>query len=255
MDKILLTAFLSALAGFITAVISIVKLVNEKESKTTDYRQAWTDSVRKAFADLIANIDSQASRLIATAGVKDKLNRMDLPDDHESIISNKIWDHEDKFLITHKTALYDTKKKIYESYALVRLHFKPNDSNFSLIEKKFAVLEGLLTSLSLENSQLEQATIREKIHAGTNEITGYARDILKTEWETVKRGEPAFQRTKKWSIGSSVAMFIILFLIGVYAGITIWKDRIVTSEAYKSNNEFSRPPHLDLQPPPKKAET
>lgn len=34
MDRILLTAFLTALAGFITAALSIVKLVNEKESKT-----------------------------------------------------------------------------------------------------------------------------------------------------------------------------------------------------------------------------
>ena len=58
MDKILLTAFLTALAGFVTAALSIVKLVNEKESKTTEFRQAWTDSARKALADLIAKINS-----------------------------------------------------------------------------------------------------------------------------------------------------------------------------------------------------
>jgi hypothetical protein len=63
MDKIFLTAFLSALAGFITATLSIVKLVNEKESKTTEYRQAWTDSLRKSFAELIGLINAQAGNL------------------------------------------------------------------------------------------------------------------------------------------------------------------------------------------------
>lgn len=61
MDKILLTAFLTALAGFITAALSIVKLVNEKESKTSEYRQLWTDSVRKALSDLIGNINARAT--------------------------------------------------------------------------------------------------------------------------------------------------------------------------------------------------
>ncbi|WP_223526713.1 hypothetical protein [Pseudomonas sp. BF-B-26] len=241
MDKILLTAFLSALAGFITAVISIVKLVNEKESKTTDYRQAWTDSIRKAFADLIANINSQASRLIAAAGVRDELNRMHADDDDENAQSKRVRDHQDKVLADHRMALHDTKKAIYESYALVRLHFKPNDLSFNRIEQKFDVLEGLLTDLSRENEDVERATIREKIHTGANEIAGYARDILKTEWETVKRGEPAYQLTKKWSIGSSIAMFVILLSIGIHAGITIWKANIAADHAYKSTIELPSP--------------
>jgi len=65
MDKILLTAFLSALAGFITAILSIVKLVNEKESKTTDYRQNWTDSVRGELANLIGLLNAQAAQIAA----------------------------------------------------------------------------------------------------------------------------------------------------------------------------------------------
>lgn len=65
MDKVLLTAFLTALAGFITAALSIVKLVNEKESKTTEYRQAWTESVRTAMAELIAKINAKASTMVS----------------------------------------------------------------------------------------------------------------------------------------------------------------------------------------------
>lgn len=232
MDKILLTAFLSALAGFITAVISIVKLVNEKESKTTDYRQAWTDSIRKAFADLIANINSQASRIIAAAGVRDELNLMHSNDndDAEDPQSKRVRDHLEKVLADHRKALHETKRAIYESYALARLHFKPNDLSFNRIEQKFDILEGLLTDLTKVDEDSERATIREKIHAGANEIAGYARDILKTEWETVKRGEPAYQLTKKWSIGSSIAMFVILLSIGIHTGISIWKENITADQ-------------------------
>lgn len=236
MDKILLTAFLSALAGFITAVISIVKLVNEKESKTTDYRQAWTDSIRKAFADLIANINSQAARTIAAAGVRDNLNRVASRDDEtededdESPKSKRALDHLEKALADHRIALHETKRAIYESYALARLHFKPNDLSFNRIEQKFDVLEGLLTDLSKSDSEGDRAAIREKIHSGANEIAGYARDILKTEWEMVKRGEPAYQLTKKWSIGSSIVMLLILLSIGIHTGISIWKENIENNQ-------------------------
>lgn len=246
MDKILLTAFLSALAGFITAVISIVKLVNEKESKTTDYRQAWTDSVRKAFADLISNINSQAARIIAAEGVRDELNQAiannrDFNKD-EDPTSKRIMDHLEKVLAGHRNALHDNKKSIYESYSLARLHFKPNDLSFNRIEQKFDVLERLITNMNESKEVSERAAIREKIHAGANELAGYARDILKTEWETVKRGEPAYQLTKKWSIGSSIAMFVILLAIGIHAGISILKQSVAADQAQERTSSIAPAP-------------
>ncbi|QXG24006.1 hypothetical protein KTT56_19765 [Pseudomonas viridiflava] len=228
MEKIILTALFSALAGFITAVISIVKLVNEKERRTTDYRQAWTDSVRKALADLIGNIDAQASRMVASEGVKDELNRKYAYDlDDETSGSKRVLDHLDKILVEHRKVLYETKRAIYENYALARLHFKPNDTGFERVEKKFETLELLLTKLSRTPAHDDREIIRADIHAGANEIAAFARDLLKEEWEAVKRGEPFYQLTKKWSIRTSLAMLVILLSIGVYAGITIWKASVM----------------------------
>lgn len=243
MDKILLTAFLSALAGFITAVISIVKLVNEKESKTTDYRQAWTDSVRKAFADLIANINAQASRMVSAVADIEKLNNLHAKQQGaEDEGTKRVRDHFEKLVADHRKAVHDNKRAIYECYALARLHFKPNDLSFNRIEQKFDVLEGMLNEIGkLENSETVRAEMRQKIHAGANEITGYARDILKTEWETVKRGEPAYERTKRWSIGGSIAMFLILVAIGIHAGISISKQSAATVNA-------TTPPSTDALP-------
>lgn len=236
MDKILLTAFLSALAGFITAVLSIVKLVNEKESKTTEYRQAWTDSVRKAFADLVAKINAQAGRISAAASDLNALNRLhsDNPNDEETPTEKRLRDHLEKTVAEHRQAIHENRMGIYECYSLSRLHFKPNDLSFNRIEQKFDVIDGMLSQLGKLESDADRAEFRQKIHSGANEIAGYARDILKTEWETVKRGEPTYQETKKWSIRGSIIMLAILLAIGAYAGISIWKENIRSEKIHLS---------------------
>jgi hypothetical protein len=55
MDKLLLSTFFALLAGCIAAIMSFVKLVNDKESRVTDHRQEWTQSVRQVLADLVAH--------------------------------------------------------------------------------------------------------------------------------------------------------------------------------------------------------
>jgi hypothetical protein len=227
MDKVLLTAFLSALAGFITAVISIVKLVNEKESKTTDYRQAWTDSIRKSLAELIASLNAQASQIKNEFSLRDKLNNFSEERLQEPGV-DRIMDHLEKNLSELVKNMHLTRQATFESYAFSRLHFKPNDLSFNRIEQKFDILDSLLNDLSTESKEVTRAEIRQKIYGGTKEITDYARDILKTEWETVKRGEPAYQRTKKWSIGTSILMLLILLSIGIHVGTSPSKNENTT---------------------------
>ncbi len=227
MDKILLTAFLSALAGFITAILSIVKLVNEKESKTTDYRQSWTDSVRKAFADLVALINAQASQIANTK--KTQATLADLWDPatiRDETLRKRGLDFNENMLNEHNNAVRDTQRALHEAYALARLHFKPNDLSFNRIEQKFDAAMALLNELAKTDSDADRAALKEKVHATASEITSYARDILKTEWETVKRGEPAYQMTKKWSIGGSLLMLFVLVSIGIHAGMALWKENI-----------------------------
>lgn len=234
MDKVLLTAFLSALAGFITAILSIVKLVNEKESKTTDYRQAWTESVRTAFANLIANINSQAAQINAAATLREMLGKQNA--------GNGKGENE-RFLAFNEARLKDlqeksseTRRHIYESYASVRLHFKPNDLSFNRVEQKFDSAITLINSIQDQNEAHERAAIKERVNAISDEITGFARDILKTEWETVKKGEPAYRKTKKWSVTTSIVMLFILISIGVHAGISIRNESIKKEEVTQQSN-------------------
>jgi hypothetical protein len=77
-----------------------------------------------------------------------------------------------------------------------------------------------------KEDETKLAAIREKIHATADEITAFSRNILKTEWKTVKKGETAYQLTKKWSIAGSVLMLFILISISAHAAFSIWKESI-----------------------------
>lgn len=221
MDKILLTAFLTALAGFITAALSIVKLVNEKESKTTEYRQAWTDSLRTSLSELIGKINALAA--IASIGGGNRTHFLKLmtegkseDPDVEEARKDAIKIHQDNW----KDATKDQKllqQEIYQAYAKVRLHFKPDDVSFSRIEQKFERCMDLIAKIRSSEKHGRRSKWREQVHASANEITAFSRNILKQEWETVKLGEPAYKKTKSWSIWICVVMFFILFTIGVHA--------------------------------------
>lgn len=225
MDKILLTVFLSSLAGFITAVLSIVKLVNEKENKTTEYRQAWTESVRTSLALLISNLNTQASNIVnlhdGLDGVFDDNTPNDEKTDSSSKRINEILDHRIKEDIAAVRAM---RREIHHSYAQTRLHFKPNDISFSRIEQKFDVIMAMIDgfkNIAGENKEGERLVQREKIFSAVGDLTDYSRDILKTEWESVKKGEPAYQTTKQWSFIGGIIMLTIILIIGIHSFFTI----------------------------------
>lgn len=222
-DKVLLTVFVTVLVGFLTAALSIVRLVNDKESKTTDYRQAWTDSLRKCFASLISNINTLASITTSRMSSVDKfgelMNReMKKEDEKSSPYSEIIRAYLDKRIFEEDEHIRNLRRGMHESYALTRLHFKPNDLSFARVEQKFDVVIELfakLAELSAKESEGERLALREKIHAAAGEITAFSRDILKTEWEAVKSGEFAYQRTKFWSIAGGAIALVVLLVFGL----------------------------------------
>ncbi|MNY19458.1 hypothetical protein D3C86_1528950 [compost metagenome] len=227
MDKILLTAFLTALAGFITAALSIVKLVNEKESKTTEYRQAWTDSVRGALAELIAKINSQASSVVGARKLGLQLEKIVKDVQNASEFEKELKrDTAEFFRKAFKDGLDNANslnQEIHHAYAKVRLHFKPDDLSFNRVENKFEYCMSKIADLKVERDVEKLQALKEQIHSAANEITAFSRSILKAEWETVKLGEPAYKRTKKWSIWICVVMLFVLLTIGVHAVISYGK--------------------------------
>lgn len=106
----------------------------------------------------------------------------------------------------------------------MRLHFKPDDLSFSRFEHKFESTLTLLEALKRAEDEKDIAATKEKIHASSGDLTAIARNIMKVEWETVKLGEPAYKKTKNWSVRFSVVMLFVLFIIAVHAVISYYQS-------------------------------
>lgn len=228
MDKILLTAFLTSLAGFITAALSIVKLVNEKESRTTEFRQAWTESARAALAELISKITSQASLLAShnkTIASHLRLSdQMKSNGEAENALLKDFLDFQRQVLKDNMDISKRLTQEMHHAYATVRLHFKPNDPDFQVVEQKFEICRSLLSQLREEQRPEKWEGLAEKVRSTANELTEQSRYILKKEWETIKQGESAYKLTRKWSGRTCIIMFFILLVIGVHAGISSYRS-------------------------------
>lgn len=228
MDKLLLAAFLSSLAGFITAIVSVVKLVNEKENKTSEFRQAWTNSARAVIAELAAKLTS------FTADLEYQNRLVEI----ETKLAAKTGEANTKRLESIRETLLHTRRDIslnrhdqHQAFALCKLHFKPNDPEFIPIEHKFELIRNLNHDLFHSKESAERNEIKAKNYAYAQEIVETGRVILKKEWERVKEGEKAFKETKKYSLIGGVLMLFILLSIGLHAFFLFSK----TSEAKQNN--------------------
>lgn len=232
MDKILLTAFLTAFAGFITAALSIVKLVNEKESKTTDYRQQWTESVRESLAELIGKLNSFAS--LISQNKKNEYAYLTLEsakiNSNNKEPLNSVSDLAKKIIQDSENAERETLKEIYQAYSKSRLHFKVDDDGFKNLEHKFdlcIIKADEIRSIKFSKDGLDEAHLKKlewQIYTATSDMSDIARQLLKREWETVKKGEPAYKNTKRWSFGALISMFLLLVTIGIHAWVSYGKN-------------------------------
>ncbi|MFP3926001.1 hypothetical protein [Pseudomonas sp. W5-36] len=222
MDKILLTAFLTALAGFITAALSIVKLVNEKESKTTEFRQAWTLSARASLAELIASINSYVSAVVSSKdigkGLFDNLKRLhNTEGEQESKLLGNVVDQQFEQHHAARARAVALYPQVQQAYASARLHFKINDPEFTPLEHKYDYCAHKIEELLDQDDDKKWDVLREQVFNATSEMTVFSRSLLKAEWEKVKKGESAYQKTKRWSVWFCVSMLVLLIAIGVHA--------------------------------------
>lgn len=220
-DKIYIALFASVLAAFITAAVSIVKLVNDKEGKTTDYRQSWNDSVRRALAEIVATADLLSKTIAHSKHLSHILSNIEKREEaSQGSYKPDLKRHLIDELDSSKALGRGLWNDLYKSFALARLHFKPFDESFVPIEDKVKyILETLneYSKKSVKYSRLMTPQMSKTIAECSNDIALYSRNILKTEWEIVKRGEHAYKVTKRISMyfcaGAILMLVLILFKI------------------------------------------
>lgn len=198
LNAVHLVAAATLVAAFIAALVSLVTLVNTKEQKTTEFRQAWINSLRAEAAKF-------ASQARYIAGAIHNAKRFD-----PNCFSRDSKAYE---------AYAENRKEIAVAYYLISLHFKPDDLDFQRLAQ---LMDKVLNALG----RPERVTF-EEINSSLRRMTEEVRTLLKEEWERVKAGEAPYKWTKRVAI---VLMLVLFFVfIGTFSAVRYgWLPNLAT---------------------------
>jgi hypothetical protein len=167
----------------IAAVVALVGLVASKEQKTSEFRQAWIDGLRNDLATYLSRINAAYDAKSAGFATKSDL---------WEVVREDI------------TSMNDASCRIK-----LRLNHREKPS--------LAMLETLreIDGLFSPDGDLEKP---QKIDDLQKRLVSEAREVLKTEWNRVKRGEVFFAITK-WIAFVVVILALIALARTVFPGL------------------------------------
>jgi hypothetical protein len=162
------------LAATIGAMLSLVGLIVAKESKVSEFRQAWIDSLRSELASFASNLNALSDA-----------NLIDFDTDAERF-----------------AAVKDQTGKLNEAYYSIALRLNVEEKasvavQSSMLKLSKAVKDPLLAS-ALDFSKEQGQFIK------------FSNDLLKKEWNRVKVGEKIYQRTRMIAVGVISFFFIAI---------------------------------------------
>ena len=170
-------AIATVVAALITGAISFVNLTLTKEQKTSEFRQAWIDGLRDDLASFFA-----AARVFARA--------------FEKAIQDKDMT---AFDLKESGLRYDAAEKLSK----IKLRLNANEQEHQ------ELLRLINRAITEQDEMIAENTDSSLTMKAIDIATEYARPVLKTEWERVKKGELAFRIARNW-----VAPFVVLVSIG-----------------------------------------
>jgi len=175
-ELLLVPAVATLIVGVIAAIVSLVVSILAKDQKTSEFRQAWIDGLRDDVSQLLAH------------------HHVALP--LSKIVKSKPKAEINEYLLSKQ------KEWLEISMLLSRIRLRLNaDEHRELIKLLSKSNQEKLSDADMEMEMEHVARETQK--------------ILKTEWERVKRGEPAVVMLKK---ASRALMYIfIAILLGFVA--------------------------------------
>ena len=182
-----LVQMMPLVAALLGGAIAALTLIVNKENKISEFRQAWIDGLREDLANFLS-----ASRTFTRALQECKLAQ------REKFQNPMPIDEATTAKLRHQVAECSYRIKL----------------RLNQTKKPHIKLESLMTECSTLVSEYFSGTSDDvdKVLSGIEIAAKQAREVLKTEWERVKKGELAY-RAAKW-----IAVF--LFFI---AAALIWK--------------------------------
>lgn len=192
LSQIPIAPIATVVAALITALISFVNLTLSKEQKTSEFRQAWIDGMRSDLATYL----SSARALCRTMQEARSPNTND-----EGIQDFKF----------EKTKI--SEMRIDGASALYRIKLRLNKKEADHIELNRLIDVAVETQNKIN---IEKGKDYSEALKAIERVSEHSQDILKSQWERVKKGERAFHVAKNWvmpaiMIGSIVFIAFLLF--------------------------------------------
>lgn len=174
----ILAAMGAVLAALIAGAFAFFSLVAAKETKVSEFRQAWIDSLRAEIATYISRLHAvnNLGKYIHENPVEDKYN----PE-----------------LLRERSRMFEESLSAYNS---IILRVNPEEK----MEEARRLNESFLAALRRAQSHYEAGQV-EVLEDSLRLVASTAAPLLKYEWNRVRRGEPAYERAKHTALGIAVA--------------------------------------------------
>lgn len=233
----------AALAAFIAAAFSLVKLLAEKENEISQFRKEWVSTFRNSIADVAAEAALIVGRV--SIRIKHKETRGFTPEESSSL-EVELTDHWLAFRKAYFLALthlnigetsfgldetYEVSSAKIESH-LKQLHsqrhavqlylesrgrgpmlFEPGSGAAIELVARLRAVSKLVAKPYLE---LAQDITQRELESLTKDIVFLSNIVIKTEWVRIKQGEPSYRRTVVAGLLMSVSFGAAIIWIALH---------------------------------------
>jgi hypothetical protein len=189
-----IVAIATVVAALIASAISFVNLTLTKEQKTSEFRQAWIDALREDLATLFASTRAFARATQEAQGVKDR------------------GENNSPFAMTEQK-ISDLRYQVAETRYRIQLRLNPKEA------EHVELLRLMQVAITKQQEVLDDRGNTENALQAIETAAAYAPQILKSEWERVKKGELPFQLARNWIAPLIVGLSLVFIFL-------LWTGRV-----------------------------
>lgn len=181
-----LAAVATVVAALIVGLIAFVNLTLTKEQKTSEFRQAWIDGLREDLSTFLSAARACARAFTAKSALGEAYLSVSFPLSDQQVAELRL--------------------SAAQTYYRIKLRLNPDEA------EHVELLRLLTRAIEEQNKQqLEQSTSDSEILLAIERAAEYARPVLKTEWNRVKKGELPFRIVRNW-IAPLLVLLCVVFI-------------------------------------------
>ncbi len=187
-----IAAIATVIAALIAAALSFVNLTLSKEQKTSEFRQAWIDGLREDLATWFAS-----ARTFARVT--------------EELQAFGKGPNEGASLAITAEKISEIRYQAAETRYRIQLRLNPKEAEHK------ELLRLIQVAINEQNKMMAGNGETSKTLKAIDTAAEFAPQILKSEWERVKKGELAFRVARNW-VAPLIVVISVAFVALVWTG-------------------------------------